>query len=90
MDLNIAVVDDLKFDCEHIEGYIERYFSDRKNKPVRIGRYCNAENFLKTYLKGEYQIIFLDICMGEMNGLELAGRIRKCDNDIRIIDFLGN
>ena len=85
MNVNIAVVDDLKIDCERIEEYIDCYFSDRKNKPVRIGRYYNAEDFLKTYRKGEYQIMFLDICMGEMNGLELAGRIRKCDNDIRII-----
>lgn len=85
MNLNIAIVDDLKVDCEHIEKYIERYFSDRKNKPARVGRYYNAEDFLKTYRKGEYQIMFLDVCMGEMNGLELADRIRNGDKDICII-----
>ena len=85
MELNIAVVDDLKTDCERIERYIERYFSDRRNKPARIARYCSAEDFLKTYRKGEYQIMFLDVCMGEMNGLELAGRLRKGDKDICII-----
>ena len=85
MNLKIAVIDDLENDCKRIEEYIERYFSDHRSKPVHVGRYYNAEDFLKTYRKGDYQIMFLDICMGEMNGLELAGRIRKCDNDIRII-----
>lgn len=85
MELNIAVVNDLESDCKRIEEYIERYFSDRRNKPARVGRYYNAEDFLKTYRKGEYQIMFLDICMGEMNGLELANRIRSGDKDICII-----
>lgn len=85
MELNIAVVDDFESDCKRIEEYIEHYFSDHRNKPTRVGRYYNAEDFLKTYRKGEYQIIFLDVCMGDMNGLELANRIRSGDKDICII-----
>ena len=85
MNLNIAVIDDLENDCKRIEEYIERYFSDHRSKPVHVGRYYNAEDFLRTYRKGEYQIMFLDVCMGEMNGLELADRIRSGDKEICII-----
>lgn len=85
MELNIAVVDDLENDRKRIEVYIDRYFSDRRNRSVRIWHYSNAEDFLKSYRKNDYHILFLDICMGDMNGLELAERIRSCDNNIRII-----
>ncbi len=84
MDLNIAVVDDLEIDCERIEKCIEQYFLDR-HKTANVVRYCNAEDFLKAYRKGEYQIMFLDVIMGEMNGLELAKRLRNGDKDICII-----
>ena len=71
MDLNIAIVDDLEIDCERIEKCIEQYFLDR-HKTANVVLYYNAEDFLKAYRKGEYQIMFLDVIMGEMNGLELA------------------
>ena len=84
MDLNIAVVDDLEIDCERIENCIEQYFLDR-HKTANVVRYRNAEDFLKAYRKGAYQIMFLDVIMGEMNGLELAKRVRNGDKDICII-----
>lgn len=84
MGLNIAVVDDLETDCKRIEECIGQYFFDR-HKTVSVVRYYNAEDFLKAYRKGEYQIMFLDVIMGEMNGLELAKRLRNGDKDICII-----
>ena len=56
MDLNIAVVDDLAMDCERIEKCMEQYFLDR-HKTANVVRYYNAEDFLKAYRKGEYQIM---------------------------------
>ncbi len=85
MVLNISVVDDFQPDCERIEEYIDRYFSNRRNKTIRVRRFSNAEEFLKIYRKGEFQLIFLDIVMGEMNGLELADRLRKSDKELCII-----
>lgn len=85
MTLNIAVVDDLETDCKHIKDYIDRYFSKRMNKPSSTACFASAEIFLKNYLKGMFQIIFLDICMGEISGLELAKRLRTSDKDINIV-----
>ena len=85
MTINIAIVDDLDIDCKHIRDYIDEYFADRRNKPVRTACFSSAENFLKEYLKGMFQIIFLDICMGEINGLELAKRLRTSDKNINIV-----
>ena len=85
MRLNIAVIDDIEADRRNISEYIDNYFSDRSIGTVRTAQFQNAEEFLKVYRKGEFQIVFLDICMDEMNGLDLADRLRKGDRNIAII-----
>ena len=85
MTPTIAIVDDLETDSKHISEYIGQYFSERHLKPVRTAVFGSAEEFLKDYLKGVFNIIFLDICMGEINGLELAKRLRTSDQNINIV-----
>ena len=85
MELNIAVVDDLEFDCKRIEDCIEQYFSERQSMTIHTARYRCSEDFLKIYRRGIFQIVFLDICMGEISGLDLAERLRKGDQDINIV-----
>ena len=87
MDLNIAVVDDLEIDCERIEKCTQQYFLDQ-HKTADVVRYYNAEDFLKAYRKGEYQIMFLDVIMDEMNGLELAKRLRNGDRNRFALEIL--
>lgn len=72
MELNIAVVDDFATDCEQIEKHINRYLIEHKSVSADVMRFCSAEEFLKVYRKGFFHIIFLDICMGGMNGIELS------------------
>ena len=79
MELNIAVVDDLYIDCKRIEDCIKQYFSEHRSVTVRTVRYGCSEDFLKAYRKGVFRIIFLDICMGEISGLDLADRL-ICSN----------
>ena len=83
IELNIAVVDDIERDRERVRGFIDRYSCD--SITAKAEDFVSAEDFLHAYRKGAYQIIFLDICMDEMNGLELAERLRNADNDIAII-----
>ncbi|MBQ9605420.1 MAG: response regulator [Firmicutes bacterium] len=77
MRLNIAIIDDLESDRRNIIEYTDNYFKGRSIGIVHTAQFKNAEEFLKTYRKGEFQIVFLDICMGEMDGLDLADRIRN-------------
>ena len=85
MKLHIAVADDFESDCQRIEDCLARYFSEHQEREYSVSRFPSAEAFLKTYRKGAFQILFLDICMGEINGLELAELLRKADNEISII-----
>ena len=47
--------------------------------------FSSAEDFLKAYRKGDFEVIFLDVCMGEMDGLALAEQLRIADREIGII-----
>ena len=52
----------------------------------RIVRYDNAESLLDSYAKGkEFDLIFLDIFMGEINGMCAAEKLRKLGCDTPII-----
>ena len=53
---------------------------------VEIFIYTTAEKFLYEWEDGEdYDLIFLDIKMGRMSGMDLAKLIRKTNNDIPIV-----
>jgi len=84
MELNIAVVDDLPEDRDCIKGMLEQYFS-ADEWTVSITEYDSAEQFLQTYRKGAFHIIFLDIYMGEIGGIELSKRVRTGDANIEIM-----
>lgn len=84
MKLNIAVIDDLPADRVCVRGMLERYFSDG-DWEIHIAEFGSAEDFLQNYRKGAYQIVYLDICMDEISGIELSQRLRTGDMDIEII-----
>ena len=85
MELNIAIVDDLEHDRIIIKNSVDRFFRDRHNCTIRSAEYSSAEDFLKTYRKGMFEIIFVDVCMGEMDGLTLAEQLRIADRELGII-----
>ena len=85
MELNIAVVDDIEHDRTVIKNCLDQFFGDRRSCTVRTVNFSSAEDFLKAYRKGNFEIIFLDVCMGEMDGLALAEQLRIADREIGII-----
>lgn len=85
MELSAAIIDDLADDRKLIADHINRFFSETERFSCRVTEFASAESFLKAYRKGEFDIIYLDICMGEMNGIQLAERLRMGDDRINII-----
>ena len=84
MKLNIAVVDDLASDREYLLTMLNKYFASDEWR-ISITEFDSAENFLQNYRKGTFHIIFLDIYMKEINGIELSKRLRLGDLGIEII-----
>ncbi|MCR5491701.1 MAG: LytTR family DNA-binding domain-containing protein [Bacilli bacterium] len=59
-------------------------FGKEASIDFKITHFSNAERFLESF-SCQYEIIFLDIALPEMSGMELAAAIRKSDNNVPII-----
>lgn len=77
--INIAICDDDKEIIKEIKKYIEEY----KGSECLISTYNSGEELIKEEKK--FQIMFLDIDMGGINGIETAKKIRRFDKDVKII-----
>jgi len=76
--------DEYKYTDQLIE-YIKEW-SEIKNIPVEIFTHIAAEKFLYNWEGNEdYDLLFLDIKMGSMTGMELARIIRRTNKDIPIV-----
>lgn len=82
--MNIAVVDDLAVGRETLVNYLNEYFSER-NMNVTISDFSDAESFVTQFENNKYNIIFFDIYMPGMSGIEAASTVRKTDSSVEII-----
>lgn len=82
--MNIAVVDDLAVGRETLVNYLNEYFSER-NMNVTISDFSDAESFVTQFENNKYNIIFFDIYMPGMSGIEAARTVRKTDSSVEII-----
>ena len=85
--LNIAIADDEKAYIDQIQEYITQYGKE-KNREIRTEAFCNGDRLLESG-SSRFDIIFLDIEMGEKNGMDVAREIRKTDQDVVIV-FITN
>lgn len=69
----IAICDDEKIILERIRQFVQDFFR-AKNIQVRISLYLSGEELLRS--ERQMDILFLDIQMGKMDGMETARRMR--------------
>jgi len=82
--LNIAIIDDISTDAEALKNIAVSYF-EKKQIRAEICHFFSAEEFFEDYQPGKFQILFLDIYMDGMTGMEAARRIRRqSDNCILV------
>ncbi|MCX4313578.1 MAG: LytTR family DNA-binding domain-containing protein [Clostridia bacterium] len=81
--IRIAIVDDDADFRRTLAEYIAKYFDNEANK-FTVASFGNGPDFLSEYKCG-YDIIILDIQMPMMNGMDVAGMLRKFDRDVKLI-----
>lgn len=85
MKYKIAICDDEQNQIEYISSIVASW-SDHEGHSCEIRTFAFAEAFLFEYEEDKtYDILLLDVEMKNMNGIELAKRIRKDNNRAEII-----
>ena len=74
--LRIAVCEDLDGDAQHLTGLIES-----SGIQSELERFVSGEDFLRSFVAERYDIIFMDIYMGGMKGVDVVGKIRETDEN---------
>lgn len=82
--MNIAIVEDSILGLNQIQEYLQTYFSKRQIFRT-VDTFLNGETFLESFEPGKYDLIFLDILMGGISGIDVARRIREKKSDCIII-----
>ena len=86
MDINIAVVDDRRIDSEKLQRTIQKWFDENHNHTLNnITCFNNGEAILKDFMPGKFHIVFMDIIMNDLNGIETSRKLRELDSQLVII-----
>lgn len=81
--LKIAVCDDNAADRKQIVIFLSQYL-DRKNLCARIDEFASGEAFLSSNT-AEYLLVFLDIYMDGINGMETARTLLRGNSRVQIV-----
>ena len=84
---HIAIIEDVAEDRKLLCSFIERYGKENGIE-FKITEFANAITFLTNYKPG-YDMVFIDIQMPHMNGMEAAEKLREIDSAVPIV-FITN
>lgn len=88
-ELKIAICDDVSHELEALKDMLINYTGSRSVDFI-ISEFDSGEALLKAYEKKKFDILFLDIQMVGMSGIELAKRIREKEDQNTVIIFISN
>ena len=86
--ISIAIVENQEEDKNVLESYIGKYQTDSSDYDFNITYFQSGILFVDKY-KSNFDIVFMDIDMPQMDGLETAKKIREVDSKVLII-FITN
>ena len=81
--IRVAIVEDEDKEAALLEEYLQRY-GKKYGETFSSVRYTNAVDFLTGY-RSEYDIVFMDIELPLMNGMDACFKLREMDQKINII-----
>ena len=71
--MNIAIIDDISADADILRSIVTLYFKEKQIE-TEIRYFSSGEEFFDHYLPGKFQLVFLDIYMDGMTGMDAAHR----------------
>ena len=89
MNYKIAICDDSSADAVYVSGFVDAWAKER-GYTVQLQKFSSAEQFLFHYAEDkQYDILLLDVEMGEMDGVSLAKRVRQENETMQIVFITG-
>ena len=85
--MKIVLVEDEEAEATVFKKLLQRYRKETETE-IDLKHFLSGESFLDNY-KGGCDVVFMDIKMTGMSGLECAERLRKADESIKLI-FMTN
>lgn len=82
--MKLAIIDDLKHDIDRLKNIISEYFDNIK-ETANIDCYFDGESFLKDFSEKKYDVVFIDIYMNKISGIEIARKIFSFDKNCKIV-----
>lgn len=85
--IRVAIVEDEAAVRDQLMGYVQRYMR-QYDAQIEVTMFTDGVEILEGY-RPVYDIIFLDVEMQHLDGMETASRIRALDSDVLLI-FITN
>lgn len=82
--VRFILCDDDKKQLELLQSFTQKWANEHGLK-LELLAFPSAKNLLRQYIPCHEDIVILDIIMPEMNGLELAGKLRQANSDFSLI-----
>ena len=80
----ICIVDDEDNSLNQLKEILLKFFKE-KSIQVDIFSFNNPINFLDNFVSNKYDLIFLDISMPQINGIDVGKKIREKDISTTIV-----
>ena len=81
--VRIAIVEDDPIFSRTLTDYLHRYEKEKEHR-FKISSYTSGNAFLSGYSQ-EFDLVFMDIQMPGLNGMETARQLRKLDDHVKLI-----
>lgn len=81
--IRVAIVEDEEKAAAHLESLLLRY-SRENDCAIDVSKFSNAVSFLANY-SAVFDLIFMDIEMPHLNGLDAAAKLRETDKTTLLI-----
>lgn len=80
--MRVAFIDD---DPNELK-ILHPYFNDLTDpSTISIDDFSSEEEFLSRFTAGLYDLVILDIFMGDLTGVDVARKIRETDHNVRLV-----
>lgn len=82
---NIAVVDDRRRDSENLQRSIHKWFADNHEAQRSVSCFNDGLSLLRIFEPEKFHIVFMDIVMDKMSGIDTARILRASDTRLLLV-----